>query len=144
MFWFKKTKPVVDESVVCDLCGATAPSVEAAINADWEPSYWDGDEETGNPICPDCATQLCDPDDGELVRKTVPSEMAKLKGDVRGEIRGLVLESLLILRGLAEKLEVADCDLGGYAGPLITSHFAVLDMFDELDASDLGEWAKMD
>jgi hypothetical protein len=52
----------------CDLCDATAADVEAAIDAGWLPSYYDGPEpdgeETGNPICEACVNK-CHLDNGE-------------------------------------------------------------------------------
>jgi hypothetical protein len=56
--------------VTCDLCRATMPSVNAALNADWLPSYWDltpGCER--GPACPICAKVFlaeC-PETGEMV-----------------------------------------------------------------------------
>ena len=56
-----------DFPIECNLCGAEMPSIEAAINAGWVPSYWDGDSETGAPACVECQrTRLRTCDDGEM------------------------------------------------------------------------------
>ena len=43
-----------DYAVECNLCGDEMPSVDAAIDAGWIPSYWDGECETGAPACVAC------------------------------------------------------------------------------------------
>lgn len=54
----------------CDLCHAEIESVEAAIAADWSPSYFIGKHETCNPICAECSANRCQIcDDGELELK---------------------------------------------------------------------------
>jgi hypothetical protein len=52
-------------SVTCSFCGATLPSVEAAIDAGWYPSFWYGRDaardESGTPACPGCIAEHCLP-----------------------------------------------------------------------------------
>jgi len=50
----------------CDLCEATARTVEEAISKDWVSGYFRGDEQC-DPICPSCCGSLCiEGRDGEL------------------------------------------------------------------------------
>lgn len=52
----------------CAFCNAFVPSVPAAIDADWIPSYWRGDEEVPDPVCPGCVAALLVTDDnGEFM-----------------------------------------------------------------------------
>ena len=60
-------------SISCDLCGVGIETVEAAIDAGWEPSYYRNGEETGYPLCPHCAETRCRIDGGELVLIETPS-----------------------------------------------------------------------
>ena len=50
----------------CYFCRATAADVDAAIQADWIPSFYDGQREVTEPVCPSCrSTRLRYADDGE-------------------------------------------------------------------------------
>jgi len=56
--------------IECHFCNATVASVEAAIKADWIPSfYFPGDDcESCNPVCPKCCDENLEQDEsGELV-----------------------------------------------------------------------------
>lgn len=56
--------------VYCHFCRSTVLTIEAAIEAEWIPSfYYTGDEcETPDPVCPACQeTHLELADDGEYV-----------------------------------------------------------------------------
>ena len=47
----------------CVLCGKTVSDTNAAIDAGWIPSYWDGDGEVEGPFCDECVAkrlQLCE------------------------------------------------------------------------------------
>ena len=51
----------------CTICNTSAPPINAAIDAGWMPSYYDGDEECEGPICPCCVqAYMSTGDDGEL------------------------------------------------------------------------------
>lgn len=41
-------------AIECHFCGTKVESLEAAIQADWFPSFYIGDDETCNPFCPGC------------------------------------------------------------------------------------------
>ena len=58
----------------CAFCPTTVPNVFAAIDADWIPSYYDGQDEKADPVCPACqkAYLEVDPKDGEFVLKASP------------------------------------------------------------------------
>jgi hypothetical protein len=45
---------VTNHKIECGLCNTTITSVEAAIDAGWLPSYYDGDDEVLGPVCPEC------------------------------------------------------------------------------------------
>lgn len=38
----------------CPFCQAPMPPVPQAIEAGWCPSYYDGDDEVADPVCPAC------------------------------------------------------------------------------------------
>ena len=46
-------------SVHCSLCDDSIETVEAAIEAGWFPSYYEGDDECDGPVCPKCAATKC-------------------------------------------------------------------------------------
>lgn len=53
--------------IKCGLCEATVASVPAAIAEDWEPSYFVGDEQCTDAVCPKCRDEkLRLSDDGEM------------------------------------------------------------------------------
>ena len=59
--------------IKCHFCAATVETVEEAIEADWVPSFFDGDDEVSSPVCPACqATHLRVATDGEL--ELIPTE----------------------------------------------------------------------
>jgi len=50
----------------CYFCRTAVADVEAAINADWIPSFYDGEREVSEPVCPRCTSaRLHYSDDGE-------------------------------------------------------------------------------
>ena len=54
----------------CGICGKLAPELEAAIDLGWEPSYYIGEDEMPDPICPECSTEHCDhTEDGTVFRE---------------------------------------------------------------------------
>lgn len=54
-------------SVECCFCAAQVESVEAAIDAGWLPSFFIGENETSEPVCPSCeATCLVEGEGGEM------------------------------------------------------------------------------
>lgn len=58
-----------DDALHCAFCDAWVPDVETAIESDWIPSYWDGDAESDDPVCPTCqaAKLRVDEESGEWV-----------------------------------------------------------------------------
>ncbi|MHB8971254.1 MAG: hypothetical protein ACYC4N_12475 [Pirellulaceae bacterium] len=48
------------DKITCDLCGSTIQHVEAAIEAGWIPSYFDGETEVSQPVCPECSSTRFD------------------------------------------------------------------------------------
>ena len=64
----------------CSFCNNDTdalPSMDAVIDAGWIPSYWEGDTETANPVCPDCASVHLqyNPTHGDYeLRPTVPDD----------------------------------------------------------------------
>jgi hypothetical protein len=60
------------KSIECYFCGTSVPNAEAAIDANWVPSFYErgSDYETLEPVCEACSAKFLEPDqDGELVRK---------------------------------------------------------------------------
>ena len=41
----------------CDRNTDHLSGIDAVIDAGWIPTYWDGDTDTGNPVCPDCVSR---------------------------------------------------------------------------------------
>jgi len=65
----------IDKTIHCDLCDATATSVEDAIEKDWSASYFVGDDQH-DPICSKCSSERCAiGKDGEL--ELIVAEVAK-------------------------------------------------------------------
>ena len=59
-----------DYSFACSICGKKAASTEAAIDADWTPSFCEEGEETCEPVCPECCVRYLTPnEDGDLEPK---------------------------------------------------------------------------
>ena len=61
------------EPIKCHFCEATVADVDAAVEADWAPSFYAaGDEyETPEPVCPVCWGKYLEVDEsGELVQVT--------------------------------------------------------------------------
>lgn len=52
--------------IKCDMCKAAVPSIDQAINANWSPNYFIGNDDTGRAVCPKCAETYCKYVDGEL------------------------------------------------------------------------------
>jgi hypothetical protein len=51
----------------CYFCRTAVDDVETAIQLDWIPSFYDGDREVSEPVCPRCASaRLQLGNDGEL------------------------------------------------------------------------------
>ena len=66
-------EPIADEPIKCHFCEATVADVDAAVEADWAPSFYAaGDEyETPEPVCPVCWGKYMEVDEsGELVQVT--------------------------------------------------------------------------
>jgi hypothetical protein len=40
--------------VRCFFCRTPVADVDAAVRADWIPSFYDGDDEVAEPVCPSC------------------------------------------------------------------------------------------
>ena len=41
----------------CSFCNATSGdlgALQAVLHGDWVPTYWEGDTEVHNPVCPSC------------------------------------------------------------------------------------------
>jgi hypothetical protein len=53
----RKPKPIK-----CYFCDRTVPTVQEAVEADWTPSFFDGDEEICEPVCPYCSVLRLDND----------------------------------------------------------------------------------
>jgi hypothetical protein len=50
----------------CYFCRMVVTDVETAVQADWIPSFYDGDHEVSEPVCPSCTSaRLQFSDDGE-------------------------------------------------------------------------------
>ncbi len=60
-------EPEEDQPMIrCYFCRTAVADLEAAIDADWIPSFYDGDREVCEPVCPSCtAGRLQFSDDGE-------------------------------------------------------------------------------
>jgi hypothetical protein len=57
--------------IICCFCNATVVDVEAAIEAGWYPSFYAGDEEFSEPLCPRCfASFMVVGDDSETELKS--------------------------------------------------------------------------
>lgn len=51
----------------CYFCKTAVADIEAAINADWIPSFYDDQREVSEPVCPSCTSaRLHYSDDGEF------------------------------------------------------------------------------
>ena len=51
----------------CYFCCTTVADVETAVRKNWIPSFYDGDCEVSEPVCPSCtAARLQLSDDGEI------------------------------------------------------------------------------
>jgi hypothetical protein len=55
-----ESEPPQSDKITCDLCGQTIQHVEAAIEAGWIPSYFDGENEVCEPVCPECSSTRFD------------------------------------------------------------------------------------
>lgn len=102
----------------CDLCDATIGSVTQAIEAGWSPSYFIDDDETGRPICGECAVNRCRVDDesGELVLRQVP----------RAERLAVAIEKLAAAQAILRNIGGEDCraaarDLSEMIGEVVDS-----------------------
>lgn len=58
--------------VECYFCGRQVADVDQAIDAGWIPDFWDGEDEVGEPVCPECceAKLQYDEDTGDFERAT--------------------------------------------------------------------------
>lgn len=57
----------------CYFCRTAVADVETAIQAHWIPSFYDGDREVSEPVCPSCTSgrlQLSDDGEFELAEHT--------------------------------------------------------------------------
>ena len=55
------------DPILCHFCPASVEDVTAAIDADWSPSFFNGDDEISAPVCPSCADRhLKTGESGEL------------------------------------------------------------------------------
>ncbi len=62
--------PEPPDNLVCFFCGAEKPTVEAAVEAGWTPSFFIGGEWQGEPVCGDCYVKYLMADEsGEDVLK---------------------------------------------------------------------------
>ena len=53
--------------IQCYFCRASVPDVETAIENDWIPSFYDGNREISEPVCPACTSARLElGEDGEL------------------------------------------------------------------------------
>jgi hypothetical protein len=51
----------------CYFCRTTVADIEAAVQADWIPSFYDGEREISGPVCPACTSaRLQIGEDGEF------------------------------------------------------------------------------
>jgi hypothetical protein len=51
----------------CYFCSTAVADVETAVQGDWIPSFYDGDREIAEPVCPSCTSaRLQFSDDGEF------------------------------------------------------------------------------
>ena len=134
---------VTPDAVECSLCDATMPTVDAAIDADWEPSYFDDGVETGYPICPACVANKCTmtPEGPELRKpRTVQSELKLLDDRRVNLLRDLFYKVADALPQLAEELEFADMDTGMEGGPLLGQHLAACEMLEAFKRIELGKY----
>lgn len=61
-------------TMTCYFCGTTVPNVDAAIDAGWVPSFWDGDIEIWTPVCAPCAAvHLRVAEHGEMELASTPA-----------------------------------------------------------------------
>jgi len=78
------SQPIPDGLIECCFCDATMPGVEAAIEADWIPSFWDRGQEISNPVCPVCQTEhLREGPDGEPETVHPLSESSRIAQEPR-------------------------------------------------------------
>ena len=83
---------VYAEMVKCAICGMEVESIEAAIQSNWIPGFFEYDEEHG-PACPSCTEHLLEvADDGEF--------------DLRDEFRGKIV---YMEEEIEEEPECEDC-----------------------------------
>lgn len=68
------------ETIRCDLCGKTIQPVDAAIEAGWIPSYFDGEEEIMQAVCPVCVQTRLDVE-LNLIRKPEQSGSPSISPD---------------------------------------------------------------
>lgn len=68
--------------LVCAFCPATVPDVDTAINAGWEPSYFDGDIEMAVPVCPACQRTRLRPTAGGPL-ELIPAPLTPTDGVLR-------------------------------------------------------------
>lgn len=55
--------PAID----CYFCGDTVPDLDTAAALDWQPSFWRGEQQISEPVCPACCkTHLRLAADGEM------------------------------------------------------------------------------
>lgn len=125
----------------CYFCGTKCETVEAAIDLNWLPSFYDGEDEVAEPVCKACtADHLHRDNDGEFVRNTIGTELVRLSPDAREHIRKAYYAIADNLKPLADSLEMADLERGGKGGPLINEHLIVCEMLAAFEKLTVGRF----
>ena len=128
-------------SIECFFCGERTENVESAIDAGWIPSFYEGETETAQPVCPVCRVdQLHRDNDGEYVRNTIGYELVRSSPEGRNKIRNAYYGVSDHIRTLANVLEMADLERGGKGGPLLEQHLIVCQMLELFDKLTLGHF----
>lgn len=128
-------------SIECFFCREQTENVESAIDAGWIPSFYDGETETAQPVCPVCRVDHLHRDnDGELCRNTIGTELVRLSPQGRTVIKNAFYGVADHLKTLADVLEMADLERGGKGGPLLEQHLIACQMLELFDKLTIGRF----
>ena len=107
----------MDHDVTCAFCGKTIATVEEAIQAGWEPTFYvPGDAiESGEPICPPCQKEHCEWHGDELTLKPDhpdPTSIKTLLAKYRAIDQAFKLTSPLFILGYITNVDNTDDGYG--------------------------------
>jgi hypothetical protein len=107
----------------CDLCGRESPAdFDKVAEEGWYPNFFEGEEQTGGPVCPHCLKRFCYADEnGEEVLKGFRAEFVS-RWDTGHEFRSACVVN--VGTGMVEIVSAHDTDES--VGNLV-EEFVVLD-----------------